>query len=53
MRQWILGKKIFEIEPFIVHEIYFPTDCFLAVVYDKPVEMPKGKDIIQEDALKV
>lgn len=36
----------FEIHPFTVHSMFFPEDCLMVQMYDKPVEQPDGsKDI--------
>ena len=37
----------FEIDPFTVHEMSFPCDCVMAVLYDRPVETTDGKDIYE------
>ena len=37
----------FEIEPFTVHEMVFPEECVMAVLYDLPVETSEGKDIYE------
>lgn len=47
-----VAGDFFEIEPFTIHEMYFPDECFMVVLYDRPVETPEGKDIIQEDVEK-
>ena len=37
----------FEIEPSTVHEMHFPEDCIMAVLYDRPVETLGEKDIYE------
>ncbi len=40
----------FEIRPFVLHNMYFPEDCLMVQMYDKPVENENGtKDIFMED----
>ena len=40
----------FEIYPDVLHNMYFPEDCLMVQMYDKPVENPNGtKDIFTED----
>ncbi len=40
----------FEIEPFVLHNMYFPEDCLMVQMYDIPVENEDGsKDIYTED----
>lgn len=36
----------FQIEPYVVHSMYFPSDCVMVAMYDKCVEKENGtKDI--------
>ncbi len=40
----------FEIHPFVLHNMYFPEDCLMVQMYDKPVEKEDGtKDIYMEE----
>ena len=40
----------FEINPFVLHNMYFPEDCLMVQMYDIPVENSDGtKDIFTED----
>ena len=40
----------FEIHPYIVHSMFFPEDCLMVQMYDKPVEQADGtKDIYPEE----
>lgn len=40
----------FEIEPFVLHNMYFPENCLMVQMYDIPVENEDGsKDIYTED----
>ncbi len=40
----------FEIHPFVLHNMYFPEDCLMVQMYDKPVENEDGtKDIFMEE----
>lgn len=40
----------FEINPYILHNMYFPEDCLMVQMYDIPVENSDGtKDIFTED----
>jgi len=40
----------FEVEPMVVHSLYFPEDCILLALYDKCVELENGiKDIYSEE----
>ncbi len=42
--------EFFEIHPFILHTMYFPEDCLMVQMYDKPVENEDGtKDIYMEE----
>ena len=39
----------FEINPFILHNMFFPTDCLMVQMYDIPVENEDGtKDTFME-----
>ncbi len=40
----------FEIHPLVLHNMYFPEDCLMVQMYDKPVENEDGtKDIFMEE----
>lgn len=40
----------FEIYPYVLHNMYFPEDCLMVQMYDKPVENKDGtKDIFMEE----
>lgn len=40
----------FEIHPYVLHNMYFPEDCLMVQMYDKPVENKDGtKDIYMEE----
>lgn len=40
----------FEIPPMIVHKMYYPEDCVMVALYDRPVEDDSGnKDIISPE----
>ena len=42
----------FAIEPGVSHSLYFPEDCVMVQMYDRPVEQPDGgKDIYSETLL--
>lgn len=43
----------FAIEPGVSHSLYFPEDCVMVQMYDRPVELPDGrKDIYREELLE-
>ena len=43
-------EDFFEIQPFVLHNMYFPEDCLMVQMYDKPVENEDGtKDIFMEE----
>lgn len=47
----VIFKKhdFFKISPFIIHSMYFLTDCLMVQMYDIPIEMDNGKkDIYPE-----
>lgn len=51
-RDKVTFKKgdFFEIHPFTVHSMFFPEDCLMVQMYDKPVEQTDGtKDIYPEE----
>ena len=42
----------FAVEPYISHSMFFPEDCVMVQMYDRPVEQPDGgKDIYGEALL--
>ena len=42
----------FAVEPFVSHSMFFPEDCVMVQMYDRPVEQPGGgKDIYKEALL--
>ena len=42
----------FAVEPFVSHSMFFPEDCVMVQMYDRPVEQPDGgKDIYNETLL--
>ena len=43
-------NDFFEIAPYVVHSMFFPEDCVMLAMYDKPVERADGsKDIYSAD----
>lgn len=53
-RRYIFGKnEFFQINPYVVHSMYFPEDCIMVAMYDKCVELEDGsKDIFQVDSAR-
>ena len=45
------GKgDFFEVQPRVMHSLFFPTDCVMVALYDIPIENDKGeKDIYAEE----
>ena len=41
----------FAIEPLISHSMFFPEDCVMVQMYDRPVEQPNGEKDIYSEAL--
>ncbi len=42
----------FSVGPYISHSMFFPEDCVMVQMYDRPVEQPGGeKDIYDEELL--
>ena len=42
----------FAVEPWVSHSMFFPEDCVMVQMYDRPVEQPDGgKDIYNEALL--
>ena len=41
----------FSIGPYVSHSMFFPEDCVMVQMYDRPVEQPDGKKDIYSDAL--
>lgn len=39
-------NDLFEIPPYVIHSMYFPEECILVALYDRPIESEDGtKDI--------
>lgn len=41
----------FAIGPYVSHSMFFPTDCVMVQMYDRPVELPNGEKDIYSEAL--
>ena len=47
------ADDFFAIEPGVSHSLFFPEDCVMVQMYDRPVELPDGgKDIHREELLE-
>ena len=47
------ADDFFAIEPGVSHSLFFPEDCLMVQLYDRPVELPDGgKDIHREELLE-
>ena len=41
----------FAVGPYVVHSMFFPEDCVMVQMYDRPVEQPNGEKDIYGEAL--
>ncbi|MCR5576857.1 MAG: cupin domain-containing protein [Oscillospiraceae bacterium] len=41
----------FSIGPYVSHSMFFPEDCVMVQMYDRPVEQPNGEKDIYSEAL--
>lgn len=41
----------FAVEPYVSHSMFFPEDCVMVQMYDRPVEQPNGEKDIYSEAL--
>ena len=41
----------FAVAPYVSHSMFFPEDCVMVQMYDRPVEQPNGEKDIYSEAL--